>query len=120
MDFVFIAASASARRLIAEKLEEYDVPFIDVGMGLEQVESSIHGLLRATTSTATTRNLARERLPVPTPQANDIYTTNIQVARPKRFQRILGRNQMEETMWVLFRLPEGIFFCISSQWQRPN
>ena len=80
MEFVFIAANGSARRLIAEKLEEYDVPFIDVGMGLDQVESLIHGLLRATTSTASTRDLARQRLPVPTPEADDIYATNIQVA----------------------------------------
>ena len=80
MDFVFIAANASARRLIAEKLDEFGVPFIDVGMGLDQVESSINGLLRTTTSTASSRDLARQRLPAFTPKADDIYATNIQVA----------------------------------------
>ena len=80
MDFVFIAANASARQLIGDELAESDVPFIDVGMGLEQVESSIHGLLRTTRSTASTRDLARQRLPVSTPKVDDIYATNIQVA----------------------------------------
>ena len=80
MDFVFIAANAAARRLIAEKLEEFDVPFIDVGMGLEQVEGSVLGMLRVTTSTSTTRVLALQRLPAITPEADGIYTTNIQVA----------------------------------------
>ena len=52
MGFVFIAAdSGKTKRLIASKLEEWGIPFIDVGMGLYDCDSSIGGQLRVTTST---------------------------------------------------------------------
>jgi hypothetical protein len=52
MDFVFIAAdSGKAKRLLANKLEEWGIPFIDVGMGLYDCDTAIGGQLRVTTST---------------------------------------------------------------------
>lgn len=52
MDSVFIAAdSGKAKRLLASKLEEWGIPFIDVGMGLYDCDTAIGGQLRVTTST---------------------------------------------------------------------
>ena len=44
MDFVFVAVD-KGRSLVVEKLE-FRVPFIDVGMGVEEVEGSLLGQLR--------------------------------------------------------------------------
>ena len=81
MGFVFVSVDdGPTRRLLAEKLTEYNVPFVDVGMGLFEGEESIGGLLRVTTSTSTTRAEAEKQLPVSNPNEDDIYATNIQVA----------------------------------------
>ena len=36
MDFVFLSVDkGSVKRVIVEKLEEFNIPFIDVGMGVQ-------------------------------------------------------------------------------------
>jgi hypothetical protein len=87
MDFVFIAAdSGKAKRLIAAKLEEWEIPFIDVGMGLYDTDSSIGGQLRLTTSTPTFHEhvAANHRISYLDPGADDepddVYDLNIQIA----------------------------------------
>lgn len=52
MDFVFISIdSGGARQMIIQRLEEWGIPFIDVGMGLLLNEdASIAGLVRTTAS----------------------------------------------------------------------
>jgi hypothetical protein len=78
MDFVFIAIdSGKARKLIAEKLEEFGVEFIDVGMGVKEKHSSLVGVVRTTTSTASHRS---KKLPFSGGDEDDDYTRNIQVA----------------------------------------
>ena len=52
MDFVFVAVDdADARGLTVEKLLEVGVPFVDVGMGLDEVDGSLLGQLRVTSAT---------------------------------------------------------------------
>ncbi len=52
MNFVFIAVDNGAvKRLIVTKLQEYGISFIDVGMGLYEVDGALGGQLRVTTST---------------------------------------------------------------------
>lgn len=84
MDFVFLAIdSGPAKRLILEKLVEFNIPFIDVGMGLEITDDQkVHGTLRVATSTPIKREhiAARNRIPTGANVTNDIYATNIQVA----------------------------------------
>ncbi|WP_433432286.1 ThiF family adenylyltransferase [Nonomuraea sp. CA-141351] len=80
MDFVFIAIDkGSPKRLLFEKLEEYNVPFIDVGMGVITVEGQLSGLLRVTTSTADRRDHVRQRITL-ADEGKDEYETNIQIA----------------------------------------
>ena len=81
MDFVFIAVDKGRpRRLLVEKLEEFGVPFIDVGMGVEEVESSLLGQLRVTASTDRSRDQVRWTLPISDRDGEDDYSRNIQIA----------------------------------------
>ena len=80
MDFVFVAVDkGSPRRLIVEKLEEFGVPFIDVGMGVEEVEGSLLGQLRVTVSTDLSRDRVRSTIPL-SDRDDDDYSRNIQIA----------------------------------------
>ena len=40
-----------AKQFIIQKLQEWGIPFIDVGMGLELVKKAIGGILTVTAST---------------------------------------------------------------------
>lgn len=81
MDFVFVAVDeAGPRRLVVEKLEEFAVPFIDVGMGVEEVEGSLLGQLRVTMSTDQSREQVRSTLPLSVRAGEDDYSSNIQIA----------------------------------------
>ena len=84
-DFVFISIDAGkAKRLIINTLQNAAVPFIDVGMGLDEADGHLHGTLRITTSTPAKRNhvLARSRIPLIAREEEEenIYARNIQVA----------------------------------------
>jgi hypothetical protein len=80
--FAFICMDAGeAKRLVVEKLEALDVPFIDVGMGLELVDGSLGGILRVTASTPRKRDHVHQgRIPFAGGGKDDLYSSNIQVA----------------------------------------
>jgi uncharacterized protein DUF6791/ThiF family protein len=83
MDFVFLCLDrAGPKRAIVDKLEEFDVPFVDVGMGIYLENKSLYGILRITTSTHEMRNHVREkqRIPFSEGDAEDEYSSNIQIA----------------------------------------
>jgi hypothetical protein len=81
MSFVFIAAdSSSAKASIIGKLIEYGIPFVDVGMGLIEVDSSIRGLLRATTGTPAYNGHLQRRISSGDAGGDDLYSQNIQLA----------------------------------------
>ncbi len=89
MDFVFIAIdNGKARKLIAEKLEEFGVGFIDVGMGVKEKNGSLVGMVRTTTSTSEHRS--RGKLPFSGGDAEDDYTRNIQIADLNALNAILA------------------------------
>ena len=78
--FVFLASDdAAGKPVIMDWLEAHDVPFIDVGMGIEETDGRLGGLLRVTTSLPGRRDHARQRIPVPAPERDD-YERNIQTA----------------------------------------
>ena len=81
MDFVFLSLDrGEAKKLIVERLEEYRIPFIDVGMGLYIGEGSLGGLVRVTCSTDEQRDHVRDRISFSDNDANNEYTQNIQIA----------------------------------------
>jgi tRNA A37 threonylcarbamoyladenosine dehydratase len=80
MDFVFVCVdSGESKRLIVEKLEEFGVPFIDVGMGVQLNDEMLAGIVRVTTSTASKRDHFRQRVSFED-LSNNEYNRNIQIA----------------------------------------
>ena len=83
MDFVFLCLdSGRARKLIVDRLEEWGVSFIDVGMGVYETDGSLGGLVRVTASTPRQRRHIhdRDRIPFGDGDANNEYGQNIQIA----------------------------------------
>jgi hypothetical protein len=81
LDFAFLCVDkGSAKRVIVEKLEEFNVPFIDVGMGLQLSDNSVGGILRVTTSTLQKREHFRSRVSFGDPVGDNEYDRNIQIA----------------------------------------
>ena len=81
MDFVFLAVDGGrSRKPIVEKLEEFEVPFIDVGMGILEEAGALFGQLRMTTSTAQSREQVHTRLQLSANDLEDDYSRNIQIA----------------------------------------
>ena len=78
MDFVFLAFEGRAKRSVIERLVEFGIPFVDVGMGL-YAEGALGGILRATTITPERSSHAATRISSGS-VANDPYGQNIQIA----------------------------------------
>lgn len=79
-DFVFVCIDdGKAKAVIIRKLEEYGVPFIDVGMGLIEKNEQLGGILRVTTSTEKQRG-ARRRIPCSEADPANEYDRNIQIS----------------------------------------
>lgn len=80
-DFVFLCLDrGSTKRVIVTKLEEFGIPFIDVGMGICETDGALSGILRVTTSTPDNRDAARERIPFSDGDGHNEYARNIQIA----------------------------------------
>lgn len=83
MNFVFIAMDRGVpKRMLVDRLENYEIPFIDVGMGVSEVDGQLTGQLRITTSTSRQRDHVhdRQRIPFADTGVDDAYATNIQIA----------------------------------------
>jgi hypothetical protein len=81
MDFVFLCLEGGdAKRLIIEKLEEFGIPFLDVGIGVNLVGDSLRGILRVTTSTPKQREHFRKRVSLAETSGHGEYDRNIQIA----------------------------------------
>ncbi|GAA1458800.1 ThiF family adenylyltransferase [Williamsia maris] len=81
MSFVFVAVDdGEARRQICSGLEQLGVSFIDVGMGVYEVNQILGGQVRITASTLNNRESAHARLPFGSRDPNNDYMSNIQIA----------------------------------------
>ena len=81
-DFVFISVDGGGtKKFIIEKLQDFGIPFVDVGMGLYQVGDSLGGLVRTTASTPghTEHIWDNDRISF-ADEADDEYDQNIQIA----------------------------------------
>jgi hypothetical protein len=81
-DFVFISIDGGRdKKFIIEKLQNFGIPFVDVGMGLYQVGDSLGGLVRTTASTPghTDHIWDNDRISF-ADGADDEYDQNIQIA----------------------------------------
>jgi acyl-CoA hydrolase len=81
MVFVFVAMDEpEAKRPIVEQLERSGVPFIDVGMGIDEVDGSLRGLVRVTTATSAKRDHLSSRISLEGAAGADDYHQDIQIA----------------------------------------
>ena len=86
MNFVFVCLDrVSVKRAIIHRLEALEIPFVDVGMGVEMVDEALGGVLRVTTSSPRMRDHVRTKNRIPfsdTDRAIDeaAYARNIQIA----------------------------------------
>lgn len=79
--FAFLCIDAgSAKRAIVAKLEALNIAFVDVGLGVQMVETSLRGALRVTLSTPQARQYVHARTSFADPGPDDDYATNIQIA----------------------------------------
>lgn len=80
-DFVFVCmGDGPERKLVVEALVRADVPFIDVGIGVYEVDGRLAGSVRVTTSTPNATDHLDQRLPYSEADPAGDYTTNIQIA----------------------------------------
>lgn len=81
MNFVFLCLDpGSVRQLIVEKLKGSDIPFIDVGMGVEIRDGSLGGILRVTTCTPLKHDHIKDRISFSSGEGGNDYASNIQIA----------------------------------------
>lgn len=81
MDFVFLCMDRGLdKRGIVDKLVEWGMAFIDVGMSLYLVDNQLLGMLRVTASTNDKRDHIKKKIPFVNGNENDDYAQNIQVA----------------------------------------
>jgi hypothetical protein len=81
MQFVFLCFDrGSAKKLIVQRLEEFGIPFVDVGMGVYATDNALSGILRVTTSTPQQRDHFRKWAPFTDGDAHNEYALNIQIA----------------------------------------
>jgi hypothetical protein len=81
MDFVFICIDKGApKRLIIQRLQERNVSFVDVGMGIERDDeaAALSGMLRVTASAPEKRDHVAKRVSFDD-EGNDDYARNIQI-----------------------------------------
>lgn len=80
-DFVFLCMDSGPDKLeIVIALEEMGIPFIDTGIGVQEVAGALRGTVRATASTNEKRDHLRQRVSFAPPRDDNDYERNIQVA----------------------------------------
>jgi hypothetical protein len=80
MSYVFIAVDqGKIKKSIMEYLLKINIPFIDVGMGVNKVNDFLVGTLRVTTGTGQKNDHLSSRIST-AENENDEYNTNIQIA----------------------------------------
>lgn len=80
LSFVFLCIdSNSARGMIMSRLKAFEVPFIDVGLGVEIVDGCLTGILRATLCTPSKYDHIPNRIGTIDTEDNE-YSSNIQIA----------------------------------------
>jgi hypothetical protein len=81
MDFVFLCVdNGPARKLLVQRLEQFGISFIDVGMGVDLTDDALGGILRVTASTPQQREHFRKRVSFAEADDRGEYASNIQIA----------------------------------------
>lgn len=90
LNFVFICIDSNvARGLIMNTLLEYDIPFIDVGLGVNIAEDNLVGTVRVTAGSSTKNDHLVNRVGTEDIAENE-YSTNIQIADLNALNAVLA------------------------------
>lgn len=90
MSFVFICIDNDvSRKLIIQFLLSSNIPFIDVGLGVNAVDNKLIGTVRVTTGTNEKNNHLVDRIPF-VDEGNNDYNTNIQIAELNCLNAVLA------------------------------
>ena len=90
MSFVFICIDNDvSRKLIIQFLLKSNIPFIDVGLGVNAVDDTLIGTVRVTTGTHQKNNHLVDRIPF-VDEGNNDYNTNIQIAELNCLNAVLA------------------------------
>ncbi|MGV7106971.1 ThiF family adenylyltransferase [Flavobacterium sp. U410] len=90
MSFVFICIDNDvSRKLIIQFLLKSNIPFIDVGLGVNAVDDTLIGTVRVTTGTHEKNNHLVDRIPF-VDEGNNDYNTNIQIAELNCLNAVLA------------------------------
>lgn len=112
MKFVFICLDkGSVKKCIVEKLEEWGIPFIDVGMGLQLVDGSLTGLLTVTSSTSEQREHVKDRMSFSDDNEQNEYSQNIQIADLNALNATLAVVKWKK-MSGFYKDTENEYFCV--------
>lgn len=110
LDFVFIAIDdGSARTFICQKLTEYRVPFIDVGMGLYRAGDSLNGMIRTAGGELSdaVQLIGTEYLPAANP-ADGEYRRQPQIAELNAFNAALAVMRFKQRVGIFCRDVESV------------
>ncbi|NRQ37110.1 ThiF family adenylyltransferase [Nonomuraea sp. NN258] len=111
--FVFLASDdALSKATIMDWLEAHDVPFIDVGMGVEEIDGRLTGLLRVSTSLPGRRGQARRRIPPPAPEHDD-YGRNIQTSDLNALNALLAVGRWKRHLGIYSDVTDESFTTYS-------
>ena len=114
MKFVFICLDKGGiKKCIVEKLEEWGIPFIDVGMGVQLVDESLTGVLTVTASTIEQRKHIKDRISFSEDNEVNEYSQNIQIADLNAFNAALAVIKWKK-MCGFYKDFEKEFFCAYS------
>ncbi len=90
MNFVFICIDdGESKRSIIQKLMEVKIPFVDVGIGISEVDGSLTGSIRVTAANAEKFDHIEKRIPFANNGKND-YSKNIQIAEINALNAVLA------------------------------
>lgn len=97
---MFLASDDPASKpAIINWIEAHDVPFIDIGLGIEEIDGRLSGLLRITTSLPGRREATRRRIPKPAPE-RDAYPSNIQTSDLNALNAILAGIRWKRSLGI--------------------
>jgi len=89
-DFIFVSIDkGEVKKIIFDFLRRNNIPFIDVGIGLEIVNEQLIGIVRTTTSTESQHAHVYERISFSDGE-HDVYSTNVQIAELNAFNATMA------------------------------
>ncbi len=99
MDYVFLSLDkGNAKRLAVEKLIASDVPFIDVGMGIDNQGGCLRGQVRVTAITDWTQHHEVSNIPFTDGGVGNEYSRNIQTAELNALNAALAVIKWKKTL----------------------